>query len=69
MPIYEYGCDLCQCLWEEIQGFNDPVLTVCKGCEKEGGVRKLFSGKIAFHLKGGGWYKDGYTKKPKVEKE
>ncbi len=61
MPIYEYGCDLCQCLWEEIQGFNDPVLTVCKGCEKEGGVRKLFSGKIAFHLKGGGWYKDGYA--------
>ena len=23
----------------------------------------------SFQLKGGGWYKDGYTKKPKVEKE
>ena len=61
MPIYEYGCDLCRCMWEEVQKFSDPVLTECKGCGKEGGVRKLFSGKIAFHLKGGGWYKDGYS--------
>ena len=61
MPIYEYGCDLCRCMWEEVQKFSDPVLTECKGCGKEGGVRKLFSGKIAFHLKGGGWYKYGYS--------
>ena len=26
-------------------------------------------GLSSFQLKGGGWYKDGYTKKPKVEKE
>ena len=61
MPLYEYKCDLCKCLWEEVQKFSDPVLTVCKGCEQEGGVRKLFSGQIAFHLKGSGWYKDGYS--------
>lgn len=64
MPIYEYKCDLCNCLWEEIQNFSDPVLTICKGCEEEGGVHKLFSGQIAFHLKGTGWYKDGYSSAP-----
>ena len=62
MPIYEYKCDLCNGLWEEIQKFSDDPFTVCKSCEKEGGVHKLFSGQIAFHLKGTGWYKDGYSK-------
>ena len=65
MPIYEYKCDLCNGLWEEIQNFSDDPLTVCKSCEKEGGVRKLFSGQIAFHLKGGGWAGDGYDKSKK----
>ncbi|SVB11798.1 uncharacterized protein METZ01_LOCUS164652, partial [marine metagenome] len=37
MPIYEYKCDKCNCLWEEIQKFSDPALTYCKGCETEGG--------------------------------
>ena len=60
MPIYEYKCDLCNGLWEEIQKFSDDSLTVCKSCEKEGGVHKLVSGGIRFNLKGGGWYKDGY---------
>ena len=69
MPIYEYKCDLCNCLWEEIQNFSDPVLTICKGCEEEGGVHKLFSGQIAFHLKGTGWYKDGYGDKRAISKE
>ena len=61
MPIYEYKCDLCNGLWEEIQKFSDDPLTVCKSCEKEGGVHKLLPGRIAFHLKGDGWYKDGYS--------
>ena len=67
MPIYEYKCDLCNGLWEEIQKFSDDPLTVCKSCEKEGGVHKLVSGKMAFHLKGGGWHKDGYTPSQTVE--
>ena len=61
MPIYEYKCDLCNGMWEEIQKFSDPVSTLCKSCEKEGGVRKLLPGQINFILKGGGWYKDGYS--------
>jgi len=53
-------------MWEEIQKFSDDPLTVCKSCEKEGGVQKLFSGQIAFHLKGTGWYKDGYSSAPEI---
>ena len=63
MPIYEYKCDLCNGMWEEIQKFSDDPLTVCKSCEKEGGVHKLFAGKMSFILRGGGWYKDGYSSK------
>ena len=66
MPIYEYKCDLCNGLWEEIQNFSDDPLTVCKSCEKEGGVHKLVSGKMSFILKGGGWYKDGYSSSKKI---
>ena len=61
MPIYEYQCNKCNCLWEEIQKFSDPTLTYCKGCESEGGVHRLVPGRMAFILKGGGWYKDGYS--------
>ena len=70
MPIYEYKCDLCNGLWEEIQKFSDDPLTVCKSCEKEGGVHKLLPGKMNFILHGEGWYKDGYSSKkdePKME--
>ena len=61
MPIYEYKCDLCNCLWEEIQKFSDDPLTVCKSCEKEGGVHKLLPGAMNFILRGGGWANTGYT--------
>ena len=61
MPIYEYKCDLCNGLWEEIQKFSDSPITVCKSCEKEGGVHKLLPGQMNFILKGDGWYKDGYS--------
>ena len=63
MPIYEYKCDLCNGMWEEIQKFSDDPLTVCKSCEKEGGVHKLLPGKMTFILHGEGWYKDGYSSK------
>ena len=70
MPIYEYKCDLCNGMWEELQKFSDDPLTVCKSCEKEGGVHKLLPGKMNFILRGEGWYKDGYSSKkdePKTE--
>ena len=69
MPIYEYKCDLCNGLWEEIQKFSDEPLTVCKSCEKVGGVHKLIPGQMNFILKGEGWYKDGYSKQERKRSE
>ena len=66
MPIYEYKCDLCNCLWDEIQKFSDDPLIVCKSCEKEGGVHKLLPGQMKFIHKGDGWYKDSYSSSKKI---
>ncbi len=69
MPIYEYKCDLCNGMWEEIQKFSDDPLTLCKSCEKEGGVHKLIPGQMNFILKGDGWYRDGYSATTLEKKE
>lgn len=58
MPIYEYKCKKCGKEFEALQKFSDKPLTECKFCK--GSVEKLIS-QSAFHLKGGGWYKDGYS--------
>lgn len=58
MPIYEYKCNECDHVFEAIQKFSDAPLTECPECK--GKVEKLIS-QSAFHLKGGGWYKDGYS--------
>ena len=69
MPIYEYKCTFCNGMWEEIQKFSDPPVNICKSCEKSGGVKKLITGQLAFHLKGEGWYRDGYSNtEPQTEK-
>lgn len=58
MPIYEYRCNACGKTFEKLQKFSDPPLDVCE-CGAKGQVERLLS-PPAFHLKGGGWYKDGY---------
>ena len=58
MPIYQYVCDHCAHELEEMQKFSDPALVSCPQCGTETLKRKLSVG--AFHLKGSGWYKDGY---------
>jgi len=58
MPIYEYGCAECGYEFEEMQKFRDPPLQDCPQCEQPAAQRKVSIS--AFHLKGGGWYKDGY---------
>ena len=57
MPIYEYQCCSCSTVFEEWQsGFEEKELE-CPECGAES--RRLIS-HSSFHLKGGGWYADGY---------
>ncbi len=58
MPIYEYECEECHEISEALQQFSDPPLTTCKECG--GALHKVIS-KSSFHLKGNGWYSDGYS--------
>ena len=74
MPIYEYSCHECGNDFEEIQKFSDPPIELCPSCGSLEAKRKVSVS--AFHLKGGGWYKDGYSdkkneseNKEKTEKE
>lgn len=61
MPLFAYRCSDCQAGEEHIQKHSDAPIDVCDACG--GALRKLITG-TNFALKGGGWYKDGYTKKP-----
>ncbi|WP_446010291.1 FmdB family zinc ribbon protein [Candidatus Electrothrix sp.] len=58
MPVYEYECPACEKVYEVHQGMNDSPLKACSVCG--GDVKKLVS-MSSFHLKGGGWYSDGYA--------
>jgi putative FmdB family regulatory protein len=59
MPMYEYKCHKCGKVFERIQRFSDPELTVHDDCGGE--LEKLVSAP-AFHLKGSGWYATDYAK-------
>lgn len=59
MPIYEYICENCKEELEVIQKVSDTPLMVCPSCRTHGLKKKTSI--AAFHLKGGGWYKDGYA--------
>src|SRR2546430_571272 len=61
MPIYEYECAKCGKRFEYQQSMSEPPK---KKCEKCGGKLERLISQTAFHLKGGGWYKDLYSKKP-----
>ncbi len=60
MPLYEYKCSKCEHLFERIQKFSDPPLTVCPKCG--GDVEQLIS-PPAIQFKGSGWYVTDYAKK------
>ena len=59
MPIYEYLCNSCGYEFEEVQKFSDPSLEECPDCGRNSAERQVSMS--SFHLKGGGWYKDGYS--------
>ncbi len=58
MPIYEYQCSMCEKTFEIFQKITEDPLKKCPDCG--GDVNRLIS-QTSFALKGGGWYKDGYT--------
>jgi putative FmdB family regulatory protein len=71
MPTYEYQCQACGHQLEAFQKITEDALKECPACKKLT-LERLISGG-AFHLKGGGWYKDGYGsqsgKKPRTEND
>ena len=58
MPNYDYECQSCGHTFETSQRITEKALTDCPQC-KQPKLQRLISAP-AFHLKGGGWYKDGY---------
>ena len=67
MPIYEFRCIECDEVSEEMLSFKDKTKTIkCPICNnKSERIMSLGS----FHLKGSGWYKDGYGKRNTSKEE
>ena len=79
MPIYEYKCEECGHEFEEMLHFSERDAPLNTPCEQQIEQTKHMSfkcdGKVhlkmslgSFHLKGSGWYKDGYGKKKQETK-
>jgi len=60
MPIYEYECQNCGKVTQKLQSFSQKQESIeCPECQ---GEAKSIMSSSAFHLKGGGWYSQGYGK-------
>ena len=67
MPIYEFRCTECDEISEEMLSFRDKTKTIkCPICNSKS--EKIMS-LGSFHLKGSGWYKDGYGKRNASKEE
>ena len=58
---YEYCCRSCGWSWEEDQRIVDPSSETCPNCGKKEAYRLVYGG-VGFELKGGGWFRQGYSK-------
>jgi putative FmdB family regulatory protein len=67
MPIYEYQCEECGAIFEEMQKITSLPLTRCTICNSLQ-VQRLIS-HTSFILKGSGWYLTDYVRKPKRPKK
>jgi putative FmdB family regulatory protein len=63
MPLYEYQCSKCEDKKEAVQSIKDEPLKICEKSDCGGDLKKLIS-LGGFELKGSGWAKDLYSKKP-----
>ena len=67
MPIYEFRCVECDEVSEEMLSFKDKTKTIkCPICNNKS-ERIMSLGSC--HLKGSGWYKDGYGKRNASKEE
>ena len=67
MPIYEFRCTECDEVSEEMLSFKNKKKTIeCPICGSRS--EKILS-LGSFHLKGSGWYKDGYGKRSASKEE
>jgi putative FmdB family regulatory protein len=67
MPIYEYECSDCGHQLEVMRKISDEPLTGCPSCGREA-LRKMIS-KVAFRLKGTGWYETDFKDKPAAKED
>ena len=58
MPIYEYQCDACGHVFENLQKISEAPPTKCPDCGADA-LKKLVSAP-AFRLKGSGWYETDF---------
>ncbi|MBN2381716.1 zinc ribbon domain-containing protein [bacterium] len=63
MPIYEYRCEECGQLFEQMQKITDAPLNRCILC---GGKAHRIISKSTFILKGTGWYVTDYPSKDRL---
>jgi putative FmdB family regulatory protein len=61
MPVYEFECESCGRVSEELVRMDTKSIK-CPKCAAK--AKKIMS-LCAFDLKGGGWYADGYASKKK----
>ncbi len=63
MPIYKFKCDSCGYEFTVIRKMSDDGEVVCENCSSS--LTSKVISRTSFSLKGGGWYKDSYTKNSK----
>lgn len=59
MPVYVYECEKCGARFEYTQSIKDAPKSECETC---GGKLTKVIVPTSFVLKGGGWYKDLYSR-------
>ena len=65
MPIYEYACSACGHGLEVMQKISDAPLVKCPECGEDTLSKQI--SKVAFRLKGTGWYETDFKDKKKAD--
>lgn len=62
MPTYEYQCSKCGAVFEVFQSINDPPVSRCEKCGREGCVERLVGSGAGLIFKGSGFYITDYKR-------